>query len=371
MNIALDGNEANVSNRVGSGEYSYRLLNYWAKKASPKREYDIYLRDEIVTDLPESTPSWRYHVIAPKKAWTRFSLPLSLFAHRNSHNVFFNPAHYLPPVTFCPSVVTIHDLAYEFFSDLFLPVDLYKLKNWTKQSVVRASKIIAVSNATKQDLIKVYGASPSDIEVVYNGFDETTFNTKGVVKRDILTIHGLQAHNYLLFVGTIQPRKNLIRLVQAFQLLKEGGYKGKLVIAGKIGWMAEETLSVIKNSKFASEIVLTGYISLSSQKTLYRYADVFVLPSLYEGFGVPVLEAMASGAPVAAADNSSLPEVVGEAGLLFNGADPSALKETILELKKNRTQWVKKGLARAKDFSWDKCARETHKVLISVAKPGK
>jgi glycosyltransferase involved in cell wall biosynthesis len=154
---------------------------------------------------------------------------------------------------------------------------------------------------------------------------------------------------YILFLGTIQPRKNAIKLVQAFELLKESGYKGKLVLAGNIGWLADETLKVIKESPCAKDIVMTGYVSDDTRKTLYTYADVYVLPSLYEGFGVPAIEAMGCGAPVVVANNSSLPEVVGEAGILFRENDPSDIARAIKEIKKDREKWS--NWSKAKNFS--------------------
>ena len=167
-------------------------------------------------------------------------------------------------------------------------------------------------------------------------------------------------------MGTLQPRKNVIKLVQAFRLLKESGYKGKLVLAGKVGWLAEDTLEVIKNSPDFKDIRLTGYVSASARQALYHYADVYCLPSLYEGFGVPVLEAMASGCPVIASDNSSLPEVVGKAGLLFNPADPADIMRAILEIKAGRDKYIKRGLKHVKNFSWDKCAKETLNILTKT-----
>ena len=136
------------------------------------------------------------------------------------------------------------------------------------------------------------------------------------------------------------------------------------MIAGRVGWLADETLSVIQASPDAQDIVLTGYVSDSTRKALYTYADVYVLPSFYEGFGVPAIEAMGCGAPVAVANNSSLPEVVGDAGLIFNAADPADIARAIIEIKTNREQWVKQSLARAKHFSWEKCAQETLSVLL-------
>jgi glycosyltransferase involved in cell wall biosynthesis len=280
--------------------------------------------------------------------------------------VFWAPAHYAPLLLGGHSVVTIHDLAYEYFPDLFLPSDLYKLKNWTRQAVAQATSVIAVSEATKHDLMTIYDVPKDKIHVVHNGYDKDVFNIDPKISPKLLSNYDLQPTSYILFLGTIQPRKNAKKLVQAFHLLKEGGYKGKLVIAGGIGWLADETLELIKSSPEAKDIVLTGYVSDELRKTLYTYADVYVLPSLYEGFGVPAIEAMGCGAPVAVSNNSSLPEVVGDAGVLFNAADPADIATAIMEIKEDRDKWVKKSLSRAKDFSWEKCSEETLKVMTET-----
>jgi glycosyltransferase involved in cell wall biosynthesis len=274
----------------------------------------------------------------------------------------------MPPYIGGSSVVTIHDLAYEFFPDLFLKSDLYKLKNWTRAAVKQAEHVIAVSAATKHDLVSLYDVPESKISVVHNGYDADIFNTDPLTSPKLLKNYLLTPISYLLFLGTIQPRKNAIKLVQAFRLLKEQGYKGKLVIAGQIGWLADDTLKVIKESPESKDIVLTGYVSDETRKALYAHADVYVLPSLYEGFGVPAIEAMGCGAPVAVANNSSLPEVVGDAGMFFNSSDPADIARAVTEMKSDRPAWVKKSLARAKHFSWEKCAHETLQILINTAK---
>lgn len=368
ISIGIDINEANVKNRVGTGQYVYRLLKYFSSHS--ELDFHLYHRDSLQDDLPRESKYWHYHHVGPTRGWISFGLPVYLATHPKN-NIWWSPAHYLPRITGCPSVVTIHDLAYEFFPDLFLPGDLYKLKNWTRSAVKQATRIIAVSSATKSDIVNVYGIGEEKIEVVPNGYDDKIYNLKREINSDILKTYSLNKQEYLLFVGTIQPRKNVIKLVQAFRLLKSSGYKGKLVIAGKIGWLAEDTFGVIKNSEDAKDIVMTGYISDDAQTALYQNADVFILPSLYEGFGVPVLEAMACGAPVVAANNSSLPEVVGDAGILFNASDPAELVESIRQLQKERDKWVKKGLTHVKQFSWDKCARETLKVLVNSVKSGR
>ncbi len=369
MQIIIDANEANVKNRVGTGHYTNELLRYWHDHS--RHNFSLLLKNPSLPHMPaekRSLPAvggWNYQVLKPARAWSRLALPLHLLTHPRA-DVFFGPAHYLPPFTRCPSIVTIHDLAYEYFPSLFLKSDLYKLRRWTRRAVTQATRVIAVSEATKADLIKLYNVPSGKITVIHNGYNSDLFSIKNKVSRKPLSSYKLQAVNYLLFLGTLQPRKNVIKLVQAFRLLKENGYKGKLVLAGKVGWLAEDTLSVIQNSPDHDDIVMTGCVSEETRQALYTYADVYVLPSLYEGFGVPVLEAMASGCPVVASNNSSLPEVVGKAGLLFNPADPADIVRAILEIKMDREKYIKRGLKHVKNFSWDKCARETLKVLTSA-----
>lgn len=360
QSIAIDGNEANVRNRVGTGEYTYNILKNWA--ALPEHDFHIYLRGIPLPDMPPESESWHYHVIGPWRGWTRLAFPYHLLTGPK-HDVVWSPAHYLPPFTRCPGVVTIHDLAYEFYPELFLKDDLYKLKKWTRSSSERAARIITVSEATKKDVVKLYGIPESNVSVVYNGYDSMPAPKDG---ESALEKFHLKPRKYLLFVGTLQPRKNIIRLIQAFRLLKEGGYKGKVVIAGKVGWMAEETLAAMKSSPDAADIVMTGYIEQGTKASLYRYADMLVMPSLYEGFGVPVLEAMSAGCPVVASDNSSLPEVVGDAGILFDALDPADIARAVTEMHGKREVFTIKGHARAKQFSWDTCAVETLKTLVSL-----
>ncbi len=359
--IGIDINEANVASRVGTGQYCYQILKHWST-TSNNLDFHLYHRDDLAGDMPPETAHWKYRQLGPKRAWLRFALPLHLITHRQN-TVFWSPAHYAPAFGLGKSVVTIHDLAYEYFPDLFLPSDLYKLKNWTRSAVKTASRVIAVSQATKEDLIKIYGVESSKITVVHNGYDADFFNVTTPVNNSTFSNYKLKNKNYILFLGTIQPRKNLIKLVQAFHLLKDAGYKGKLVIAGKIGWLAEDTLKIIKDSPHSKDIVMTGYVGDEARHALYRGAEIYVLPSLYEGFGVPAIEAMACGAPVAVSNNSSLPEIVGGAGEFFNPVDPADIARAITNIQSDREAWVKKGLARAKNFSWEKCAKETLEII--------
>lgn len=364
LRIGIDANEANVKSRVGTGQYCYHILKHWYTNSD--LDFHLYHRDALQGDMFPESDHWHYHQVGPVRGWLRLGLPLYLLTHAKN-DLWWSPAHYMPAYTGGSSVVTIHDLAYEYFPDLFLPSDLYKLKNWSRTAVKQADHVITVSEATKHDLMTLYNVPTDKISVVHNGYDSNTFNIKNQPDTQIIKSYLLNPKSYILFLGTIQPRKNAIKLVQAFHLLKVGGYKGKLVIAGGIGWLADETLAVIKNSPETKDIILTGYVSDETRKVLYTYADVYVLPSLYEGFGVPAIEAMACGAPVAVANNSSLPEVVSDAGLFFNVTDPADIARAITEIKSNREVWVKKSLVRAKAFSWEKCAKETLSVFTSLS----
>jgi len=196
MKIAIDANEANVESRVRTGQYAGEILSRW--HSSSRNHFDLLLKDSPLPNMPQAKSSWHYRVIRPARAWTRLSLPLHLLMHRD-YQVFWNPAHYLPPYTGCPSVVTIHDLAYEYFPSLFLPRDLYKLKRWTRRAVKQADRVIAVSEATKQDLIKLYDTPADKITVVYNGYNTELFNMDNTVDKSILKPYSLFTTPYVLF----------------------------------------------------------------------------------------------------------------------------------------------------------------------------
>jgi glycosyltransferase involved in cell wall biosynthesis len=205
---------------------------------------------------------------------------------------------------------------------------------------------------------------PENITVIHHGFDTELFSKKRDEKEslNVLASHKLKAKNYLLYVGAIQPRKNLGVLIAAFEKLKKVQPDLKLVFAGAPAWKHEETFEQIEKSEFKADIIVTGTVAFDELPVLYQNAAVFVFPSLYEGFGIPVLEAFASGVPVVVADNSSLREVGGEAAIYFkteDGADLLQKLESILSDETLRNEHIKKGLERSAEFSWEKCAQLT------------
>ena len=199
LSIGIDANEANVKNRVGTGQYCYHILKHWHKEF--EIDFHLYHRDPLHNDMPEESSHWHYHQVGPSRAWIRLGLPLYLLTHP-AHDVFWSPAHYAPWYSGGKSVVTIHDLAYEYFPNLFLPSDLYKLKHWTRAAIAKASRIISVSEATKHDLIKLYDVPAEKINVVHNGYDADIFNISPKISPKLLSNYNLIPHSYILFLGT-------------------------------------------------------------------------------------------------------------------------------------------------------------------------
>lgn len=260
-------------------------------------------------------------------------------------------------------VITIHDLAFKYFPQHFPLMDRLKLDFFTETAVKRADKIIAVSKSTKEDILKFYPKTdPEKIKVIYHGVELEKYSEKIDEKRsgEVLKKYGI-SEKYLLYVGALQPRKNLEVLISAFEEIRENK-KIQLVLAGSPAWKSEGILKRVANSRFKKDIILTGKVGFDDLPVIYQRAEVFVLPSLYEGFGIPILEAWASRVPVVVADNSSLGEIGGEAVLKFKTEDGQELKKQIdilMDCDKIRKELVVKGMIEVKKFSWEKCAQET------------
>lgn len=373
MKIWIDGYEANVPQRLGSSQIAFELLR-GLERLDKKNEYVILLPSPPLDDLPKEREGWKYRVLKPRKLWTRIALPLALLSARKKPDLFFSPTHYIPRFSPVKRVVTVFDLSYLHFPEMYKKDDLWKLTKWTKYSVDNAVKIIAISNSSKQDLIKHYKVKKEKITVAYPGFNDKIFRP---VKDDarikgILGKYGVEG-KYIIYIGTIQPRKNLVRLIEAFQKLEDI----KLVIVGKTsgqgrqGWMFEETLEAPKKFGVEDKVIFTGFAPTEDLPYLLSGAEAFVLPALYEGFGMTVVESMAVGTPVVVSNVSSLPEAAGSAGLLINPYSVDQIAQairTVVTDKKIRMQKSREGLIQARKFSWDKMTRSLMKVFEEVAK---
>jgi glycosyltransferase involved in cell wall biosynthesis len=241
--------------------------------------------------------------------------------------------------------------------------------------VNKADKIIAVSNSTKNDICDIFGCQKNKVDVIYSGFDQRLFEESKIVRDKVLEKYGINDGNkYILFLGTLEPVKNLARLFEAYKMFKEkcqrdgGSCVHKLVVAGKRGWLSDEYKKMIKDLGLSKDVIFTGYVVGDELVPLFKNADFFVMPSLYEGFGTTVLEAFATGTPAIVSNVSSIPELAGEAAIRVNPVDVAEIADAMFKLandEKMRQEYRQKGLAQVKNFDWEKCAKETLEVYNS------
>lgn len=384
-NIWIDGYEANVPQRLGSGQVAFELLKN-IYELDLKNNYTILLQGKPFPDLPKPRENWNYKILRPAKFWTRLVVPVYYYLSKIKPDIILSPTHYIPRFINVKRVPIIFDLSFLKFPSMFEKGDLYKLTNWTKYSVNEAAAIITISNSSKKDIMEFYKIPSKKITVAYPGYDKNLFKPvkdQDAVE-DIKEKYGISGE-YIIYIGTIQPRKNLTRLIKAFRRVILSEAEGsvstteennlKLVIAGKIkgkgkqGWMNQEILDEPKKLGIETKINFTDFVPSDELPFLLAGSRAFVLPSLWEGFGIPVVEAMACGVPVIVSDISSLPEVVGEAGIMVNPVSETQIEQAIRLLttdKKLHDKLGKIAIEQAKKFSWQKMAKEVIKVLESV-----
>jgi len=368
MIIGIDGNEANQKNRVGVGQFAYNVVS-WLEKIDKENSYVIYLKARPLPDLPKERKGWKYKIFGPSKLWTQIALPIKLFTQKEKLDIFFTPSHYAPRFSPVPTVISIMDLWHKHHPEQFVKKDIYKLTKWEKYSLKKASQIIAISEFTKSEIIKFYGCPESKITVVYPGFDARYRGTK--VQRckveEVKKKYKVEG-DYLLYLGTLQPKKNVEGLIKAFAyLIQNTKYKIQLVIAGKKGWLYEKIFELVKGLKLEDKVIFTGFVDEEEKPYLLAGARAFVFPSFYEGFGIPVLEAMSLGVPVVTSREGSLPEVGGESAIYcdpYSSEDIARAIEKVLSLNQaEKNEIIKKGFEQIKKFSWEECARKILKTL--------
>ena len=365
IRLAIDGNEANVANRVGSNVYAFELLRSMENLTYRRRkEFDItiLLSTPPVSDWPAERPGWHYQVIQPTKLWTQWAAPLYLNRYPDQFEIFFTPGHYAPRRCPIPYVSSVMDLAFLHFPDQFKKRDLWQLTNWTKKSVTNAKKIVTISHFSKKEIIKSYDRSAEDIIVAQPGIELVASTLTIRQERQALENLGI-GENFFLYLGTLQPRKNLLRVIEAFEKLvadRKSPDDLQLVLAGKIGWLADDILQKVSQSPIKDKIILPGFVSEEIKPALYRQSLANLNLGLYEGFGIPALEGMALGSVPIAANNTSLPEVVGDAGFLVDPYNINAITQamaTVLKMTSRHEQnWRKVAKKQLHKFSYEQSA---------------
>lgn len=356
MTIGIEAERANAAQKTGVENYAKQLILHLAK-IDNQNKYVLYLRtkpEDWFFSLPKN---FTVKVMPFPIFWTQLRVSFEVLIH--PVDVLFIPASALPILHPKKSVVTIHDLAWIFYPQTFtwFTRNFLKLSTWF--AVKSASKIIAVSEATKKDLVKHYNLSPNKIAVVHHGHELQN----GV--RNRLTV----PHDYVLFLSTLQPRKNLQGLIEAFRLLKTEfpELSHKLVVVGRPGWKFASILQTIEDNK--DIVVYLNHVSEPEKSFLLSRASALVTPSFYEGFGMQILEAFAANLPVASSNISSLPEVAEDAAVYFDPHKPEQIKDALKNILMDKSladRLREKGRERLKDFSWQKCAEQTLKVLNKI-----
>jgi len=361
MNIGIDASKISISQKTGTENYSYNLIRELLNQ-DHTNTYQLYLREDP-PDFIKQAPQATYKKIPLPRLWTQAGLASEVLF--NPPDVLFVPAHTMP-ILHRPglkTVVTIHDLGAEFLPQYHqFPQKLY-LNKTTEFVAKYATQLIAVSEFTKKDLTARLGVDPSRITVVYEGWDRELFYKPSLKEVKAVRDKYLLKQDYLVFVGTIQPRKNLERLIEAFSRAKVGL---DLVLAGKKGWLSEPIYAAPKKFGVLDRVKFLGHVENEELRGLYGGSKAMVFPSLYEGFGIPVLEAMACETTVLTSNTTSLPEVGGEAALYVDPGDVSSITKGIEDIVTNyklRDQMLSKGKINIQKFTWKKATAETIKVF--------
>jgi glycosyltransferase involved in cell wall biosynthesis len=366
VKIAIQAADLDHSRIDGTRVYIKNLLKYLGT-LDTSSEFLIFHKNEFNPELaPKEFPNYRIIQKPWPLFWTQMRLSHSLWKERP--DILWMPMHNIP--YFLPkgikTVVTIHDLAFKYFPEMFTLYELWKLNFLAKLAIEKSDGIITISESSKSDILKFYPQVSEDkIKVISHGFDGGVYAKKRDLKKEKEIKKSLEIDGkYLLYIGALQPRKNLGTLIEAFEKIKiDEKYKDlELVLAGEKAWMWKEIFEKIEASPYKKDISTPGKIKFEDIGHLMRGAEVFCFPSLYEGFGIPILEAFAAGVPVVCARNSSLPEVGGEAALYFDGKNSGDLAEkikTVLSDGDLRKNLMEKGKERSEYFSWKRCAEET------------
>ena len=367
MRVGIDATPA-VTQGAGIGRYTRELLRALAAQDTTTDYRLIYAASaaSLRHPLPPFPPNFKtrrlpLHDIWLARVWHRARLPLPVDWLTGRVDLFHSPDFTLPPVTRgTRTLLTVHDLSFIRDPESAVPVLRAYLNKVVPRSVARADHVLADSQATRQDLMELYGTRPEKITVLYSGVDERFRPVRDPAALSaVRTRYGLGEAPFVLAVGTLQPRKNYVRLIQAFAQLPFP--EMRLVLAGGRGWLFDAIFAEVERLHLRERVLFPGFAADEDLPALYSAARVLAYPSLYEGFGLPILEAFACGTPVVTSAASSMPEVAGDAALLVDPTDVEALCEALAAAISDealRAALNEKAKTRLALFGWEKSARQ-------------
>lgn len=376
MRIAINTRFSNYGYEEGYGRFTREIAGRLAAAAGGDEYLFIYDRPLRGPSMPGMRVS--SHVIGPParhpllwKLWYDVRIPA--FLRQQQVDVFLSPDGLCSLRTDVPQVMVIHDLAFLHYP-AFLPRWQQAYLAWhTPKCIRRASRVITVSEHSRADIIRHYPFAEGKVDVVHNAAD-AAFRPLDWEGRTASMERYADGCAYFLVVGSIHPRKNLINLLKGFSIFKKRQRSNmKLVITGRMAWQHGEFEEILSRYRYRADVKMTGYLSAAELPRLMGGAYALVYPSLWEGFGIPVLEAMQAGVPVVCSGNSSLPEVAGEAGLFFDPLQPEDIAAQLSRVYKDepgRTEMIRRGLTRAEAFRWEDSAVRMAEILREVADRG-
>jgi glycosyltransferase involved in cell wall biosynthesis len=370
LQIAIDASRTTRAGPTGTERYALRLIQALIQANESRSEpflLWLYFRDDPPADLFAESAYVKTIALKSPRLWTHLRWAAALW--KAKPDISFVPAHTLPFFFPGKGILTVHDLGYKHFPDAHPVLQRRHLDITTRYSQARAALVLADSQATADDLRRFYSTPAEKIRIVYPGVDALDIKSATEAIDSVRTKYRLP-RRYFVFIGTLQPRKNIRRLVQAFVRWQRerDSNEAALVLAGAKGWLFDETWL-----EGASNVYVTGYIDEADKGGLLTGSIGLIFPSLYEGFGFPVVEAMHCGTPVIASNTSSLPELVGGAGLMVNPLDVSEIAEAMRRCSEDealRRQLVERGLQRAERFSWGAAAAQIMDAFDEVGKRG-
>lgn len=376
MNIGIDVSLFKKGEKqTGIGVYTYEIIKI-LNKIDQDNRYFLFSNTEIDLDIPLNK-NWEIVIDKFKGRTLWINLRLNYLTKKHKIDVLWATNHVLPLIKSqnVKSIVTIHDLASFKFKNVGSDKIKIAQKLFVRRSCNLADGIIAISASTKKDIIEIFNLNENKIKLVYNGGLSTGIGKPKT--KDYFLVNEIRNKfnilgDYLLYLGTIEPRKNISTLIGAFNKYKEvTGSNAKLVLAGGLGWNFNDVLEMIESSVYKEDIIQTGYISNEEKYCLYSDCKAFVYPSIYEGFGIPILEAMSYEVPIITTNVSSLPEVGGDAVFyLQNVSDTLELSELLQKVESLNPEELLQIFEKEKNqlakFTWEKCAAETLKVITSV-----
>jgi glycosyltransferase involved in cell wall biosynthesis len=381
MRIALNAHLLSFGPTFRAAGISWYIRNLITalRQEDNTNEYVVFFGDKRLPD--EYAPAGGFRPIisrwptvrpAIRILWEQLAQPLLL---RSLRADVLHSLGYVQPF-FCParSVVTVHDLSFLLFPEYFNRLNRLYLAHFTRFSARRADRVLAVSESTRRDVITKLSIHPQRVVAIHSGIQKGFEPVRDRQELNTFRKSKQVEFPFVLFVSTLEPRKNAERLVESFALLKKQTLlPHKLVLGGAVGWRYQRIFAAIERLGMRNEIVMPGFLPSRDLPLWYNCADLFVYPSLYEGFGSPPLEAMACGTPVVASNTSSLPEIVGDAGILVAPTDIEGLAQAMISVLQDsgyREDLVNRGLKQAKRFSWEATAKKTL-ALYSTIVPSK